>query len=67
MRLMDFDGRVAISQMSIPNATDAIVWRFFFTCDVQNLGVSSPMEQMRLNGNNSHPSVSSELFDNVQS
>ena len=34
MRLIDFDGCVAISQTSIPNKMEMIVGRFFFTRDV---------------------------------
>ena len=40
MCVMNFDGRVKISQTSIPYQTDAITRRFFFTRDVTKTGRS---------------------------
>ena len=38
MRLMDFDGRVTISHMSIFDRIDEIAWRFFFKRDMAKSG-----------------------------
>ena len=65
MRTLDFDGRMAISQTSISNRTEAIVQRFFCTPDVANLDASSSIKRIQLNGNNLPQSVSFETLIEV--
>ena len=60
MHVMEFDGRMAISQTSIPDRTDAIAQRFFFTRDVAKSECFIFNQRVRLDGNNLHPSFSSK-------
>ena len=60
MCLMDFDKPVTTSQVSIHNQTNAIMRRFCFTCDVAKSECSIFDRTMKLHGNDSHLSVSSE-------